>query len=205
MPSYEGHLAGYDKLKDVVIATFDMGVEYVTAYIFSTENWQRSQDEVKGLMNLVLKMLTSDLHVFEENDIKLRILGSREGVDKKIIKAMDNAESKTANNKRGVLALCFNYGGRLEIVDAIKQIINSGIKPNKINAELIEQYLYSPDIPDIDLVLRTSGEKRLSNFMLWRTAYSEMIFINKNWPDMKKSDVRAALNEYTRRQRRFGS
>ncbi|HEY8992385.1 MAG TPA: polyprenyl diphosphate synthase [Candidatus Microsaccharimonas sp.] len=204
LPLYEGHLAGYNALKDVSIATLAAGVEYMSAYIFSTENWKRSADEVKGLMGLTLKLLTSDVPQFNVHNVRLKVIGSREGVDKKIIKAIETAEAATATNDGGTLALCFNYGGQLEITDAVKKIVQSGIAADDVTTELIAENLYVPEVPPMDLVVRTSGEKRLSNFMLWRAAYSELIFLDQMWPDMTKDDVTAILKEYSRRQRRFG-
>ena len=204
IPTYEGHLAGYNAIQEVAEASFDAGVEYVSAYIFSTENWKRSEDEVSKLMGLVLRLLTSDLHIFEEKNVRLKILGSREGVSDKILKAIDESEAKTAGNTRGTLAICFNYGGQLEIADACKKIVQSGVAVNEITPELISQNLYAPEIPPIDILVRTSGEQRLSNFMLWRAAYSELLFLEKLWPDMTKEDVSDILEEYTRRDRRIG-
>lgn len=204
LPAYEGHLAGYNTLQDVAKATFDSGIEYMSAYIFSTENWKRSEEEVSKLMGLALKLLTADLHIFDENNIKLRILGSRERVNDKIIAAIDAAEARTAGNTRGTLAVCFNYGGHLEILDAFKQIIAKGTDPKSINIKSIEQNLYAPDVPPLDMVVRTSGEQRLSNFMLWRAAYSEFMFLDKLWPDMTKEDVSTILKEYAKRDRRIG-
>lgn len=204
IPTYEGHLAGYNTLKDVAVATLDEGVEYMSAYIFSTENWKRSADEVKKLMALTLKILKSDLPEFHRRNIRLRVAGSHENVDPKILKAIENAEQETAGNTGGTLVLCFNYGGQLEIVEAVKKIVQSGVPADDINEQLIAQNLYAPDVPPIDVVVRTSGEERLSNFMLWRSAYSEFIFLKKNWPDMTKEDVASIMEEYARRQRRFG-
>lgn len=204
IPTYEGHLAGYNAIQDIAHATFERGVEYMSAYIFSTENWKRSEDEVSRLMGLVLKLLTSDLHIFEENNIKLKIIGSRQRVSDKILRAIDEAEARTANNTRGTLALCFNYGGQEEISDACKRLIQSGISADDVTPDLIEQNIYAPEIPPLDLIVRTSGEQRLSNFMLWRSAYSELLFLDKPWPDMTKDDVTDILEEYARRGRRFG-
>ena len=204
LPNYEGHLAGYNAVQEVVRATFESGVKFMTAYIFSTENWKRSQEEVNKLMGLMLKLLTADLHIFVDNNIKLIIIGSRDNVDDKIIKAIENAESVTAKNTAGTLAICFNYGGQLEITDAVKKIIKAGIKSEDVTSELISENLYGPEMPPIDIVVRTSGEQRISNFMFWRVAYSEMLFLDKFWPDMKKADVEAIIKEYSRRSRRFG-
>lgn len=204
LPAYEGHMAGYNAIQEVVKATFDAGAEYVSAYIFSTENWKRSEKEVSKLMSLVLRLLTADLHLFDDNNVRLRVLGAREHVSERILKAIDDAEARTASNTRGTLAICFNYGGQLEIADACKKIVQSGVDANTITPELIAEHLYAPEVPPIDLVVRTSGEQRLSNFMLWRAAYSELLFIEKLWPDMTKEDVTSILEEYSRRQRRFG-
>lgn len=204
LPTYEGHLAGYNAVKEVMEATFKAGVKYVSAYIFSTENWKRSEEEVSKLMGLVIRLLTSDLPMFKENNIKLKIIGSRDRLDVKIIKAIDNAEAETANNTGGTIAICFNYGGQLEIVDAVKKIMESGCEPKDVTIELIGENIYSPEIPPVDIIVRTSGEQRISNFMLWRAAYSEMLFLDKLWPDMTKYDVSSIIKEYNERSRRFG-
>ncbi len=204
LPTYEGHLAGYNAIHEVTKATFEAGVQYVSAYIFSTENWMRSEDEVSKLMGLVLRLLKSDLHIFNDNNIKLKVLGSLDHVDQKILKAIDEAEAQTAGNTGGTFALCFNYGGKIEIADAVKKIVQSGVAAIDVTPELIEENLYHPDIPAIDIVVRTSGEHRLSNFMLWRSAYSELLFLDKLWPDMTKDDVADILKEYRTRARRFG-
>ena len=204
IPTYEGHLAGYNALKEVGLATLAAGVEYMSAYIFSTENWKRSADEVKKLMALTLKILMSDVPIFNEHNVQLKVLGSREGIDPKIIKAIDAAEAATSHNDGGVFAVCFNYGGQLEITEAVKKIVQSGVSANEVTEELITKNLYAPEVPPVDMVVRTSGEQRISNFMLWRAAYSEFLFLKKNWPDMTKDDVTAIIKEYSRRQRRFG-
>jgi len=204
LPAYEGHLAGYNALKDVAIATIESGVTYMSAYVFSTENWQRSADEVKKLLGLVLRLLSSDVPMFNEYNIRLKVLGSREGISPKIIKAIEKAEEATAGNTAGEFALCFNYGGQLEIAEAVKKIVDSGVSADEVTPQLITDNIYAPEIPPIDLIVRTSGEQRLSNFMLWRSAYSELLFLDKPWPDMTKEDVTAIMEEYTRRQRRFG-
>lgn len=204
LPTYEGHLAGYNAIKEIAKATFDAGVEYMSAYVFSTENWKRSQDEVGRLMGLVLRLLSDDLPEFHEHNIKLKILGSRTGVDPKIIDAIDRAEKETANNTAGTLALCFNYGGQLEIAEACKKLVEQDVAAEEITPERIAEHLYSPEIPPIDIVVRTSGEQRLSNFMLWRAAYSELLFLEKAWPDMVVEDVVMIIQEFTQRNRRFG-
>lgn len=204
LPTYEGHLAGYNALQDVALATFDAGVEYVSAYIFSSENWKRSQSEVKHLMGLTLKLLKSELDRFKQHNIRLVVLGAREGLNDKLLKAIASAEEQTKHNTAGTLALCFNYGGQNEIVDAFKMAVKSGVEVESITTETISQYIYYPDIPAVDVIVRTSGEKRISNFMLWRSAYSELIFIEKLWPDMTNTDVATIMEEYINRNRRFG-
>lgn len=204
LPTYEGHLAGYNAIHEVARASFDAGIEYVSAYIFSTENWKRDEQEVSKLMSLVLKLLSSDLHIFDENNIRLKVLGSRERVSKSILEAIDKAELQTAGNTRGTLAICFNYGGQLEIADAVKSIVASRVPLEEITPELISHHIYAPEVPPLDLIVRTSGEQRISNFMLWRSAYSEFLFLEKLWPDMTKGDVAAILEEYLRRDRRIG-
>jgi len=204
IPTYEGHLAGYNTLQEVVRATFDAGAQFVSTYIFSTENWKRSEEEVGKLMGLVLKLLTSDLHLFAERNVRLRIIGSRENVSDRILKAIDDAEATTKDNTGGTLIVCFNYGGQLEIADAVKKIVQEGVAADDVTPELIAQNLYAPEVPAIDMVVRTSGEQRISNFMLWRAAYSELMFIDKLWPDMTKDDVAAIIEEYSKRHRRFG-
>ena len=205
IPVYEGHLAGRNTLLEIMPSFFDHGVEFVTLYLFSTENWSRTRDEVRRLINVIMRVISEDLHIFHELDIRLRVLGAPDArLSKKIMATIKNAEEVTLDHKRGTIAVCFNYGGQQEIADAVKKIVNDGVKPEDITVELISQNLYAPDIPSIDMVVRTSGEQRLSNFMLWRAAYSELMFIKKSWPDMTKDDVTDILNEYNKRHRRFG-
>lgn len=204
LPTYEGHLAGYSVLKEIALETLASGVSYASAYVFSTENWKRSEGEVSKLMALIVRAFKADLHVFIENNVRLRIIGSRERLSDKVNKVLDEAEAQTAHLTGGTFVVCLNYGGQAEIADACKKIVQSGIAIDDITPELITQNLYAPDIPPIDIVVRTSGEQRLSNFMLWRAAYSELLFLDKLWPDMTKDDVAGILEEYSRRSRRFG-
>lgn len=204
LPVYEGHLAGYNALKEVAISTLDSGVEFMSAYVFSTENWKRTNDEVKKLLKLVMRLVTSDLHEFQERNVRLKILGMSEGLTPKMINDLENAMEVTKDNTGGEFLLCFNYGGHREIADAVKKIVASGVEVEAINEELIAENLYAPEVPPVDLIVRTGGEQRLSNFMLWRSAYSEFIFLDKSWPDMTKDDVKSIINEYAKRQRRFG-
>jgi undecaprenyl diphosphate synthase len=205
LPAYEGHLAGHNALKEIAIETLKQGVEYISAYVFSTENWSRSSNEVKKLMGIVLKILTADLPEFHKHNVRLKVIGSLdERVQPRIIKAIAKAEEETAKNDGGTFVICFNYGGQLEITEAVKKIVQSGVSADEVTPDLIAENIYAPEVPPIDLIVRTSGEQRLSNFMLWRSAYSELLFLDKPWPDMTKDDVTAIMKEYTRRQRRFG-
>lgn len=204
LPTYEGHLAGYNALKEVAIATLEAGVPYMSAYVFSTENWKRSADEVKKILRLVLRLVTSDLPEFQARNIRLKVLGMDDGLDEKLKKAIRNAEAATKDNDGGEFLMCFNYGGQREIADAVKKIVQNGTESSAITETLIAENLYAPEVPPVDIIVRTGGEQRLSNFMLWRSAYSEFIFLKKPWPDMTKDDVAAIMKEYAKRQRRFG-
>lgn len=201
---YEGHEAGYQTLHDVILETIRAGVPYVSAYVFSTENWKRTKEEVGWLMGLLLRVLRSDAHIFIENNVRLKVIGTREGLSKPVLRAIDDIEAQTAELDGGELLLCLNYGGHQEIVDAVKGVIAEGTVSEDVTPELLGRHMYAPDVPPCDLIVRTSGEQRLSNFMLWHSAYSELMFIDKPWPDMTKQDVHDILKEYARRARRFG-
>ncbi len=205
LPVFDGHLAGYNALKEVAQACFDQGIPYVSLYVFSTENWQRDKSEISGIMRLMLRAVGSDLKDLIKNQVRVRFLGSREGLSPKILDALAKAEERTIGYTRGTLAFCFNYGAQAEIVSAARQCVEDGLTANQITEQAIASRLYAPEIPPIDMIVRTSGEKRLSNFMLWRAAYSELLFLEKYWPDMTKQDVTDIISEYQRRQRRFGS
>lgn len=205
LPPYEGHLAGYNSLNDVVLETLDQdGVEFVSIYIFSTENWKRPQKEVAKIMQLALRIFKKELKRFIEKGIRVRVLGVDEGLSDELIKAAHEAEEATKDLTNGTLCICFNYGGQREIVDAAKRCVEDGLSPDEITEEALNERMYAPGVPPVDLVVRTSGEHRLSNFMLWRVAYSEFIFLQKLWPDMRKEDVTAIINEYKSRSRRYG-
>lgn len=204
LPTLEGHRRGAEVFKEIVFAAFERDIKYVTGYIFSSENRNRAEEEVGYLMNLVVKAVQSYLKEFQERGLRIVVIGSREGLSDKVLEAIDRAEQATANNTGATLSLCFNYGGREEIVDAIKRMMQDGINHDDLDSATVEKYLYQPEIPSIDLIIRTSGEQRLSNFMLWRAAYSEFIFFDKHWPDFDVADLDKALSEYANRNRRFG-
>lgn len=202
LPTLEGHRKGYENLKDIGKAAIERGVSYVSAYIFSTENWNRTPVEVKYLMGMAYDMVTRDVKEFNDENIRVVWLGSPEHVSKKLLNAIAAAEEKTAHNTKGTLAICFNYGGQQEIVDAAQKLINSGA--DSITPESFAQALYAPEVPPVDLLIRTSGEQRLSGFMLWRAAYAELYFAKKHWPEFSREDLDVALGDYANRQRRFG-
>jgi len=204
LPDFDGHLAGYNALKEVLRAAFDMDVPYVTIYAFSTENWKRERGEVSKLMRLALQLVTSDLKELIEHRTKIRFLGNIDRFDKKLLQGIEKAEAATQNFTERTFAICFDYGGQQEIVDATKRCIADGLTPDEVTEDAIAARLYAPDIPPVDMVVRTSGEHRLSNFMLWRVAYSEFMFMDKFWPDMTREDVADIIEEYKRRNRRFG-
>lgn len=205
LPVIQGHRQGMDVLKDISFHAFERGVRYLSAYVFSTENWQRAEDEVNYLMDLTVKAVEKYLDEFHERGIRVVILGRRKGVRQKVLDAMTRAEEKTKDNTQGTLALCFNYGGREELVDAVKHIVAEGFTPNQVTTDVIAGSLYCPEVPDLDLLIRTSGEERTSGFMLYRAAYAELKFVDKLWPDFSKADFDEALEDYTKRERRFGS
>jgi undecaprenyl diphosphate synthase len=205
LPEYDGHLAGYNALREVIESAFEQDVQYVSIYTFSTENWKRDKSEVSNLMKLAARAIASDLKRFIDKGIRVRFVGRREGLSAKLLDGVDKAEEATKLLTSGTVLVCFNYGGQQEIADAARRCVEDGLKPEEVTTEAITARLYAPDAPPVDMVVRTSGEQRLSNFMLWRAAYSELYFLAKYWPDMTKDDVTDIIKEYSRRQRRFGA
>ena len=204
LPTLEGHRRGYDNPKDITKLAIDRGVKYVSAYIFSMENWNRTPTEVKYLMDLANRLLTRDVAELNKENVRVLWLGTRDKLSDKLLNAIEFAESSTRQNTKGTLCLCFNYGGQQELVDVAKQLVDSGKKTEEISRETFEKALYKPEVPPIDLVVRTSGEQRLSGFMLYRAAYAELYFTKKHWPDFGEAELDKALEEYASRQRRFG-
>lgn len=204
IPLLEGHRQGYKNFKKIGLAALDRGVEFVSAYIWSKENWQRSVEEVNYIMKLLLWVADHELDDIHSRGVRVVFLGNDEKLDPRVIKAMQNAEAKTAKNTKGTLALCLNYGGQQEIVDATKNLILAGVEADTITPEIFAQSLYAPDVPALDLLIRSSGEQRISGFMLWRAAYAELMFVDKKWPDFSEDDLDSALASYQTRQRRFG-
>lgn len=204
MPTLEGHRQGAEVFKDISLDAFNRGIRYVSAFVFSTENWSRTEEEVSYLMNLVIKATEKYLDEYDKAGVKIVILGRRTNLSDKVLESIHRTEKKTKDNTKGTLALCLNYGGQEELVDAVKFLITSGRTPNEIDAATIQEALYCPDVPNVDLLIRTSGEQRTSGFMLYRAAYAELIFIKKYWPDFTSDDLSAALKEFEVRERRFG-
>lgn len=204
LPTLEGHNKGYENLKTITKAAINNGVKYVSAYIFSKENWNRTADEVKYLMNLAYILINKDINELNKENIRVVCLGSRERLSPKLTKAIEKAEEKTKQNTRGTLAICFNYSGREELADAVKDIIRQGVQPDEIDDDTLGNFIYHPEVPDIDLLIRTSGEQRISGYMLYRINYSELYFTDKHWPDFTEQDLDIALAEYASRQRRYG-
>lgn len=204
LPVVEGHRQGFLNAKKLGLSLFDQGIEYVSAYVFSTENWQRSKDEVKDLMKLFLWIARHEVRELDRDGIRLRVIGNKLRLGKSLVKALHEAEELTRDNTRGTLLLCLDYGGQQEIVEAVKSVALSGVDPTEITADLIAEHLYAPDVPPLDLIIRTSGEQRISNFMLWRAAYSELMFTDTYWPALTEEELRGMIDEYGRRQRRFG-
>ncbi len=200
--SFEGHRAGYKKIEDVLHWCRDAGIKILTLYAFSTENWQRPKKEVDSLMKLFHLALTKDAEKLHKNNVCVRVIGHKIGLSKKIQEAIKKSEELTKNNTAIILNLAINYGGRLELVDAFNKILKN--PPKEITEDLISQNIYTAGLPDPDLIIRTSNEKRLSGFLMWQNAYSEFCFIKHHWPEFSKEDFNDILNDFANRQRRFG-
>jgi len=206
LPRNAGHRAGASKLKEITEFASNMGIPYITAYAFSTENWKRPKEEVDALMELLLDYL-KDKKLLEGNDVRLKFVGDKTRLSREIVNQIEIAENETANRTGTVLQIAVNYGGQQEIVSAVKKIgekiKNGEINVDEISEDTISENLYT-EIPDADLIIRPSGEYRLSNFLLWQSAYSEFWFSDINWPDFTKEDFTNAILDYQNRNRRFG-
>lgn len=204
LPTLMGHKAGYDNFKAISRHAFASGVKYVSAYVFSTENWDRSTEEVGYLMNLIREMVKQFGAELAKEGVRFVWLGSRTEVPPDILTSIDSLEKQTAHLTDKTLCMCFNYGGHREIVEAIHRATSSGIDMSKIDEKTFATFLYHPEVPPVDYIIRTSGEMRISGYMLWRASYAELYFTDKHWPAFTKEDLDAALAEYASRQRRFG-
>lgn len=209
LPRVEGHRAGEAALLDVVAGAIDIGVKHVSAYAFSTENWKRSPDEVRFLMGFNRDVIRRRRDQMHEWGVRVRWAGRRPRLWRSVIRELEAAEELTRNNTVCTLTMCVNYGGRAEIADAAREIgrlVAAGkLDPERISERTIQQHLDEPDLPDVDLFVRTSGEQRTSNFMLWQSAYAEMVFLPEPWPDVDRRSLWRAVDEFARRDRRYGS
>lgn len=209
LPRIAGHKAGVQALKKVIRYSSKVGVKYVTVYAFSTENWSRPETEVKGILELLVTAMNKEFDELIANDVKIKMLGTEENLPEKVKSAFNEAEEKTKNNKGLQFNIAFNYGSRKEMIHSVKEISklikSKTIEIEEIDELLFERFLYTKDIPDPDLVIRTSGEIRLSNFLLWQISYSELYFTDTYWPDFDEKAYQVALDEYSNRKRRFGS
>jgi undecaprenyl diphosphate synthase len=200
----EGHRAGTENMRRVLEGAVEFGIQVLTVYAFSTENWGRPDDEVHGLLDILSNVLQREVPEMHKNGVKLRHLGRLEGISPEMKQSVQAALELTKNNDRITLNVAFNYGGRMEILDAIKKMIRDQVPPDKVDEKLFESYLYSAGLPDPDLIVRTAGEMRLSNFLIWQAAYAEYYTTSTLWPDFDKQELYQALVAFSQRQRRFG-
>lgn len=209
LPRTAGHKKGVDAVRRVITAARELDVRYLTLFGFSSENWRRPADEVGELMRLLRFYLRSEIAELHRNGVRLRIIGDRQRLAPDIVQLIEAGEERTAGNDGLTVMVALSYGGRQEIVDAARRLASDAVAgrldPAAIDETAFAARLYAPDVPDPDLVIRTSGEKRISNFLLWQAAYAEFLFTDTLWPDFEKSDLEAALDEFNRRERRFGA
>jgi undecaprenyl diphosphate synthase len=204
LPVAEGHRAGTRALRRTVEAAIELGVESLAVYAFSTENWTRPADEVDDLMEIFGDTIERELPDLAREGVRVRFIGRRDRAPSSLLQQIERLERDTAENTRLRLWICFDYGGRAELVEAVQRIVESGVEPGDVDEELIAANLTAPEMSDPDLLIRTSGELRISNFLLWQLAYSELVFTETLWPDFDADDLRAALDQFAQRRRRFG-
>jgi undecaprenyl diphosphate synthase len=208
MPRVEGHRRGVEALRRTVRAAGDLGISVLTIFSFSSENWSRPPSEIRDLMGLLRRFIRNDLADLHKSNVRVRIIGERADLDREICLLLQEAEDLTRGNDGLTLVVAFNYGARQEIAQAARRLaieVAAGrLSPDDISPERLGEYVHAPDIPDPDLIIRTSGEQRLSNFLLWQAAYSELIFVPINWPDFDRAALEGAIVEFRRRERRFG-
>lgn len=201
----DGHAAGEEALLDVVEGALELGVKWLTVYAFSTENWRRPSDEVRFLMRFNESLLVRRRDELNEKGVRIRFVGRRDWrVPKRLLRRMDESVELTAANRALTFNVAFNYGSRTEIVDAVKELVREGADPSGIDEAAVAKHLYDPEMPDVDLWIRTSGEHRMSNYLLWQSAYAELVFVDTYWPAFRREHLAAAVGEYQRRDRRFG-
>jgi undecaprenyl diphosphate synthase len=204
LPAFEGHRHGIVAVRKVVQRCVELGIKYLTFFTFSTENWERPKKEVDFLLRLLKTQLRKEIEELHQKGVRFNVIGRIKEFSEALQNELYQAMEKTRKNKKTVLSLALNYGGRGEIVDVVKKIIAGGLRPEQVTEEVVSQNMYSPFIPDPDLVIRTSGEMRTSGFLLWEAAYAELYFTEKYWPDFGEKDLDRAVEEYGKRQRRFG-
>lgn len=204
LPSAMGHKKGVDSLKNILRACNDFSIKYLTVYAFSTENWNRKKEEVEFLMNLVAVTLTNELAEMHKENVQIHFIGDLTKLSDKLQKILANAVETTKNNTGVVLQIALNYGSRDEIVHAVQKIVESGVKSDEIDEQLISENLYTAGVPDPDILIRTGGEQRISNYLLWQIAYSEIIVRSEFWPDFDKNSLKDSILEFGKRQRRYG-
>ncbi len=204
LPRLAGHRAGTENLRRIIRACVEFGIHYLTIYAFSTENWGRPREEVQGLMSIIEEVIDRELDDLHREGTQLRHIGRLEGIDPRLKEKVLQAIELTKGNRRLVLNVAFNYGGRDEIVHAVREIVADGVRPEEVDESLIKRYLYTADCPDPDLIIRTSGELRVSNFLIWQGAYAEWYVTPTYWPDFGRDELLEALRQYSLRDRRFG-
>jgi undecaprenyl diphosphate synthase len=204
LPRLAGHRAGVENLRRVVECFVEWGVPYLTIYAFSTENWTRPPEEVQGLMQLLQEALERETLELHRQGVRIRHLGSLEGIDPQLQRAICDALKLTERNTRLTLSVAFNYGGRAEILQAVRRVLQDGVPPEALDEARFKSYLFTHDLPDPDLIIRTAGEMRLSNFLLWQAAYAEFYSVPTYWPDFGPAEIEEAFRAYSQRQRRFG-
>lgn len=204
LPRLAGHRAGTENLREVIEACAEFGIQYLTIYAFSTENWNRPTEEIQGLMRIFRMMLDRELNNLHEDGVQLRHIGRLDKIDQELREKVKEAIQLTKDNKTLILNIAFNYGGRDEILQAVKQLMTDGHKAADLDEDLFAKYLYTADSPDPDLIIRTSGEYRCSNFLIWQGAYSEWYFTSTYWPDFGREELLQALTAYGQRKRRYG-
>ena len=204
LPTAEGHRAGTRALRRTVEGAIELGVASLAVYAFSTENWSRPADEVEALMEIFGETIDRELPDLARQGVRTRFIGRRDRTPEELRAKMAALEKETAANDRLLLWIAFDYGGRDELVEAARSLAADGVVPDEIDADALAAHLYAPEMPDPDLLIRTSGEVRISNFLLWQVAYAELVFVDTLWPDFGVDDLRGALEEYARRRRRFG-
>jgi undecaprenyl diphosphate synthase len=204
LPRMMGHRAGTENLRRIIRASVELGIKILTIYAFSTENWARPKEEVQGLLRLLENVIENELAELNQEGVQIRHIGRKDELSPRLRKKLEQAIEKTKTNDRLILCIAWNYGGRDEIVHAMKRLIDSGVTSDQVTEELISRSIYTSGLPDPDLVIRTSGEMRISNFLIWQSAYSEWYVTPTLWPDFNKEELIKALDEYKKRDRRYG-